>query len=90
MDVYVDTEELESGANSMMHYFQELMESASAIESCFDDAINDFDTINYDRASESVKSATTYVKEIKDSIEQLQEHIRSLSDTIEQYDGLRY
>lgn len=90
MDAYIDTEEIESGSNSLRRYIQELSESVSAIESCFDDAINDFDTINYDKAVESVKITTIVVKEMKNNVDQLLGYLQSLSDSIEKYDELKY
>lgn len=90
MDVYVDSEILSDGINSIDAIIQNIADCVSMMKTCLIQAGENFDTINYDRASNSVNGAFEAVDQMSLNLEQARVYLQKLSSHIEKYNSLKY
>ena len=90
MDVCIDTSIIEEGISNLSISIDSIASATSDIQSCVATAYNDFDTINYDRANDSITTATTILEQMQANLSSAKEYLSRLSKLIEQYDSLRY
>lgn len=90
MDVCIDTSIIEEGISNLSNSIDSIVSATSDIQSCVAVAHNDFDTVNYERANDSIATATTILEQMQANLSSAKEYLARLSELIEQYDSLRY
>lgn len=90
MDIYIDTDVLGGGINSIKKTIRNVSLNVSTMKSCLVDAGNDFDTINYDRASNSIGVAMDAMTQMESNLDQANLYLQQLSELIEKYSNLKY
>ena len=90
MDVCIDTSVIEEGISNLSFSIDSIAGATSDIQSCIFEAHSDFDTVNYERANDSIATATTILEQMQANISSAKEYLARLSELIEQYDSLRY
>lgn len=90
MDVCIDTSVIEDGISNLSSSIDSIACATSDIQSCVAVAHNYFDTVNYERANDSIATATTILEQMQANLSSAKEYLARLSELIEQYDSLRY
>ncbi len=90
MDVCIDTSIIEEGISNLSNSIDSIASATSDIQSCVAVAHNDFDTVNYERANDSIATATTILEQMQANLSSAKEYLARLRELIEQYDSLRY
>ena len=90
MDVSIDTSVIEEGISGLSRAIESLSGATSDMQSCILSAKTDFDTINYDRANESISTANAALEQMQSNLNNAKEFLARLNDLIEQYAGLQY
>ena len=90
MDVCIDTSIIEQGISNLSNSIDSIVSATSDIQSCVSEAHSDFDTVNYERANDSIATATTILEQMQANLSSAKEYLARLSELIEQYDSLRY
>lgn len=90
MDIFVNTEALDVGVDSISYTVDTLLACVDAMKMCLSSAGNDFDTINYGRASVSVGVATAALNQMEANLDAARKYLQTLIEHITKYDSLRF
>lgn len=90
MDVFIDTEDITEGLESIAQSISSIENCVEFIQSRLSVAGNDFTSINYYRASDSIKTAEQAINEMFNKLEIAKGYLNQLSSYIEAYNGLIY
>ena len=90
MDAYIDTDEVQSGINSISSSIITLNELTSMMISRLNKAGEEFNSINFARASDSVGKATDCVDDMDAKLEMTKKYLRQLVEIIEEYSSFKF
>lgn len=90
MDVYVDTEEVAEGINSISATISNLESIISFMKQRLNAASENFTSINFERASVNADLATQSLSEMGEKLEITRSFLNTLVEHIEEYNKIRF
>lgn len=90
MDVYIDTEAITEGLESISHTITNISNCVGFIQSRVAAAEADYTSANYYRSADNMKTAADALNEMMSNLEASKDYLRQLIAHIEGYDGIRY
>ena len=90
MDVYIDTEAVTSGIDSISISIDNLTDIVSFLTARLLSAGGEFQNINFERASESINVTVSALDEMGENLKIAQEYLKRIVEYIERYHSFRF
>lgn len=90
MDVYIDTEAVTNGLESVSHTISTLRSCVMFMQGRIAAIGDDFTTTNFSRADANVQNATKAFDEMAENLASAQVYLQKLIEHIEEYNRLKF